>query len=129
MSIGKKNFFPFGEVLDSRAKEDIARFIGRNTNDRGDEVGVDAALDYPLFITLKPVVKGLAAPEALVGMDHRRKLVEQAPQFQVLHSNKTASTASGAVRQAGDVTVNKVDGSVGHGPLHVLRVTLQPMEV
>jgi glycosidase len=77
LSIGKKNFFTFGEVLDGRAEEDIARFIGRNTKDSGDQVGVDAALDYPLFSTLKPVVKGLAAPEALVGMYHRRKLTEQ----------------------------------------------------
>jgi hypothetical protein len=45
-------------VPDGRAEEDIARFIGRNTSDRGDQVGIDAALDYPLFNTLRPVVKG-----------------------------------------------------------------------
>jgi glycosidase len=76
-SIGKKNFFTFGEVLDGRAEEDIARFIGRNTADQGDLVGVDAALDYPLFSTFRPVVKGFAAPATLVGMYHRRKEVEQ----------------------------------------------------
>jgi glycosidase len=76
LSIGKKNFFTFGEVLDGRAEEDIARFIGRSTSDRGDQVGVDAALDYPLFNTLRPVVKGQAAPEALVGMYQRRKEIE-----------------------------------------------------
>ena len=63
-------------MLDGRAEEDIARFIGRNTSDRGDQVGVDAALDYPLFSTLRPVVKGQAAPEALVGMYQRRKEIE-----------------------------------------------------
>jgi glycosidase len=77
LSIGKKNFFTFGEVLDGTSEEDIARFIGRNTNDQGDLVGVDAALDYPLFFALKPVVKGSSAPEALVGMYHRRKVVER----------------------------------------------------
>ena len=77
LSIGKKNFFTFGEVLDNQAEQDIARFIGRNTSDQGDLVGVDAALDYPLFFTLKPVVKGLAAPSALVEMYHLRKQVEQ----------------------------------------------------
>jgi glycosidase len=77
LSIGKKNFFAFGEVLDSRAEEDIARFIGRSTQDGDDLVGVDAALDYPLFFTLKPTVKGLAAPAAVVDMYHRRKTVEQ----------------------------------------------------
>jgi glycosidase len=77
LSIGKKNFFTFGEVLDSQSEEDIARFIGRNTNDQGDLVGVDAALDYPLYFALKGVVKGLAAPAGLVGMYHHRKVVEQ----------------------------------------------------
>jgi hypothetical protein len=39
-------------VLDGSEKTDIARFIGRNTTDTSDEmVGVDAALDYPLYIT------------------------------------------------------------------------------
>src|SRR5436309_5837866 len=55
LSIGKKNFFTFGEVLDGTAEEDIARFIGRATTDGSDLVGVDAALDYPLFNTLKPL--------------------------------------------------------------------------
>ena len=62
LSIGMKNFFTFGEVLDNQAEEDIARFIGRNTDNQEDMVGVDAALDYPLFFTLKPMVKGLSAP-------------------------------------------------------------------
>ena len=76
LSIGKKNFFTFGEVFDSNAEQDIARFIGRNTSDQSDLVGVDAALDYPLFNTLKPVVKGFAAPTAVVGMYQNRKNVE-----------------------------------------------------
>jgi glycosidase len=78
LSIGKKNFFTFGEVLDSTSEADIARFIGRNTQqDKGDLVGVDAALDFPLCFTLKPVSKGLAAPQTLVGMYQNRKVVEQ----------------------------------------------------
>src|SRR6266404_6884693 len=32
LSIGKKNFFTYGEVLDGNAEQDIARFIGRNTS-------------------------------------------------------------------------------------------------
>jgi glycosidase len=80
LSIGKKNFFTFGEVLDGTAEEDIAHFIGRNTSAGGDAnslVGVDAALDYPLFNTLKPVVKGFAAPQSVVSMYQFRKQVEQ----------------------------------------------------
>ena len=65
LSIGKKNFFTFGEVLDSNEEEDIASFIGRNTttgDDADSLVGVDAALDYPLFNVLTPTVKGFSRP-------------------------------------------------------------------
>jgi glycosidase len=77
-SIGKRNFFTFGEVLDNTAENDIARFIGRNTLDVTNQqlVGVDAALDYPLSFTLKPVVKSLAAPTTVIGMYDQRKTVE-----------------------------------------------------
>jgi len=77
LSIGKKNFFTFGEVLDQDPEKDIAAFIGRNTGDSSELVGVDAALDYPLFNNLKPVVKGLAAPTQLVSMYQRRKQIEK----------------------------------------------------
>jgi glycosidase len=77
LSIGKKNFFTFGEVLDSTSEQDIARFIGRNTSDQNEMVGVDAALDYPLFNNLKPVVKGFNPPSSLVSMYQQRKVIEQ----------------------------------------------------
>ena len=77
LSIGKKNFFTFGEVLDGSEETDIARFIGRNTSDEGDMVGVDAALDYPLFNNLVPVVKGVGTPQSVVGMYQFRKQIEQ----------------------------------------------------
>jgi glycosidase len=55
LSIGKKNFFTFGEVYD---REDVvARFIGRNGS--GEGFGIDAALDFPLFFTLPGVAKRL----------------------------------------------------------------------
>jgi glycosidase len=77
-SLGKRNFFTFGEVLDNTAENDIARFIGRDTLDLANQqlVGVDAALDYPLFFALKPVVKGLAAPTSVIAMYDQRKTVE-----------------------------------------------------
>jgi len=77
LAIGKKNFFTFGEVLDSTVETDIARFIGRNTSDSSGLVGVDAALDYPLFNTLKPAVKNFSAPAAVVNMYVLRKQIEQ----------------------------------------------------
>ena len=39
-------------------------------------VGVDAALDYPLFFDLKPVVKGFAPPSEIVNMYVLRKQIE-----------------------------------------------------
>jgi len=77
LSIGKKNFFTFGEVFDRNAEADIARFIGRNTADKSELVGVDAALDFPLFFNLPSVMKGFVAPRALVDMYAFRKQVEQ----------------------------------------------------
>lgn len=76
LSAGKKNFFTFGEVFVGNAEEEIARFIGRTTAGDTDMVGVDAALDYPLFFNLKPVVKGFAAPSDLVAMYQSRKRIE-----------------------------------------------------
>ncbi len=73
-SIGKKNFFTFGEVYDS--EETIAQFIGRNTSINSDMMGVDASLDFPLFFTLPSVAKGQAPPAAVAAMFQRRKQVE-----------------------------------------------------
>src|SRR5207247_7528221 len=75
LSIGKKNFFTFGEVYDN--EEQIARFIGRHAADAGDLVGVDAALDFPLFYLLPAVAKGQAAPAAVVEVFGRRTVVQR----------------------------------------------------
>ena len=75
LEIGKKNFFTFGEVYDDEFK--IARFIGRFTNEDGDIVGVDAALDFPLFYRLPSVAKGLIAPSAIEDVYSLRKSVDQ----------------------------------------------------
>jgi hypothetical protein len=56
LSIGKKNFFTFGEVYDR--EEVVARFIGRNGS--GEGFGIDAALDFPLFFKLAAVAKRMA---------------------------------------------------------------------
>lgn len=75
LSAGKKNFFTFGEVYDN--ENEIALFIGRNTAATGDVVGVDAALDYPLFFTLPGVLKGLgASPADLANVFENRKRIE-----------------------------------------------------
>lgn len=75
-TLGKKNFFTFGEVFDAQAEQDIANFIGRRTTDTDDMVGVDAALDYPLYFALPPVVKGFDDPEDLYEMFEQRRGIE-----------------------------------------------------
>jgi glycosidase len=49
--------------------------------------------------------------------------------YRILYSNKANPIAPSQVKQTGQVTVHEVDGSIGHGPLHVIRVSLQPLEV
>jgi glycosidase len=75
LGIGKKNFFTFGEVYDDERR--IAQFIGRGASADGDIVGVDAALDFPLFFVLPSVVKGFAPPSQLVQMYRTRKEIER----------------------------------------------------
>jgi len=74
LSIGKKNFFTFGEVFDDEAR--IAGFVGRNATEVDDPVGVDAALDFPLFFTLPKIAKGWAPPATLAQMYETRKRLE-----------------------------------------------------
>jgi glycosidase len=75
LSIGKKNFFTFGEVFDNEDR--IAEFIGRNTQDADDLIGVDAALDFPLFFRLPAVAKGFAPPSEVNEVYRRRKEVQR----------------------------------------------------
>jgi glycosidase len=75
LQIGKRNFFTFGEVWDSEEK--IATFVGRQASESSDLVGVDAALDFPLFFTLPGVMKGFAAPTDVAGMYELRKRVQK----------------------------------------------------
>ncbi|MFN8473729.1 MAG: alpha-amylase family glycosyl hydrolase [Anaerolineae bacterium] len=71
LSIGKKNFFTYGEVYDEEAK--IEAYVGRNTISDGDLVGVDAALDFPLFFRLPDLAKGFRSAEDLAAMYRRRR--------------------------------------------------------
>lgn len=75
LTIGKKNFFTFGEVYDGEEK--ISHFIGRTAQAGDDLVGVDAALDFPLFFKLGAVAKGQLAPIEVVRMFERRAHVTQ----------------------------------------------------
>ncbi len=56
LSIGKANFFTFGEIYDN--EDTIAKFVGRNGTSK-EGFGIDAALDFPLHYKLPSVVKAL----------------------------------------------------------------------
>ena len=77
LSIGKKNFFTFGEVWNDDDEMQIAQFIGRNTEKDGEFVGVDAAIDFPMRKRLFSVCKGFDPPAVLAQhFDQRRELLK-----------------------------------------------------
>jgi glycosidase len=75
LSIGKSNFFTFGEIYDDEAT--IDQFVGRHSSEV-DSFGIDAALDFPLFFILPRVAKALADVDALRQVFLARKAAEQA---------------------------------------------------
>jgi glycosidase len=78
LSIGKKNFFTFGEVWQDDDEARIAEFIGRNTEKDHEFIGVDAAIDFPMRKRLVDVCKGFAPPKHLADhFDHRLKTLRQ----------------------------------------------------
>lgn len=79
LSIGKKNFFTYGEIWEDSqdAESKIARFIGRNTDLDQEPIGVDAALDFPLFRHLNDIIKKGAPPVELEKMFSRRRIAHR----------------------------------------------------
>lgn len=75
LSLGKKNFFIFGEVADT--DDTIARYTGRFASDPDQLIGADAALDFPLFYALTGVLKGFQAPRDLALLYENRKEIHQ----------------------------------------------------
>jgi glycosidase len=74
LSIGKKNFFTFGEIYDN--EDQINRFIGRSGSDT-EGFGIDAALDFPLFFALPGAAKGMVPVENLRQVFEKRKEAEK----------------------------------------------------
>lgn len=70
LTLGKTNFFTFGEIYDD--EETIAAFVGRNAGS-GEGYGIDAALDFPLFFRLPAVAKGFADVAGIRDVFQRRK--------------------------------------------------------
>ncbi|MBS1681547.1 MAG: neopullulanase [Cytophagales bacterium] len=67
-SLGKKNFFLFGELVGS--EEIYNRYIGPKTtvsvDDQNIYYGLNSVLDFPLYHVLADVIKGKASPERLI---------------------------------------------------------------
>ncbi len=73
-SIGKHNFFIFGEVVGDDLT--LQRYIGRNSRIPGTEErfpSLDACLDFPLYFVLEEVIKGFLDPHVLRERYHRFK--------------------------------------------------------
>lgn len=68
LSLGKRNFFLFGELV--AGDEAINRYTGPNTSSRygGRTIfyGLTSVLDFPLYWTLPGVIKGFSQPAALI---------------------------------------------------------------
>jgi glycosidase len=75
LSIGKKNFFTFGEVWQDEDEQTIAAYVGRNTMKDGEQVGVEAAIDFPMRKHLVAFAKAQEAPVDIVRHFERRKEV------------------------------------------------------
>lgn len=73
-TLGKRNFFTFGEIYDT--EQTINRFVGRHSPDKTG-LGIDAALDYPLFFTVPDIVKGWRDVAELPGIFERRKKAQE----------------------------------------------------
>ena len=74
LSIGKKNFFTFGEIADNEYI--IAQFVGRN-HAGDDGFGIDAALDFPLYHILPAIAKGACDVRELHKVFMERKHAQQ----------------------------------------------------
>lgn len=77
LSIGKKNFFTFGEIWEEDNEAKIAQFIGRNTLKSDQPIGIDAALDFPLFRRLNKVIKSDWGPNSIDDLFTARKQAHQ----------------------------------------------------
>ena len=78
LSIGKKNFFTFGEVWQNDDERRIAEFVGRDTEKDNEQIGVDSAIDFPMRRRLVDVCKGFAPPSVLAQhFDIRREALKK----------------------------------------------------
>jgi len=73
-TIGKSNFFTFGEAKSGDEKTLVA-YTGRYASEKEDMMGLDSTLDFPLMWKLQSVCKGAAPPSELANLFEYRKRV------------------------------------------------------
>jgi glycosidase len=73
-SIGKKNFFIFGEA-NTQDQKILAEYTGRYTSEQDGMIGADAVIDFPLKDSLVNVAKGFAPPTVVKEVFDIRKEV------------------------------------------------------
>lgn len=84
-SIGKKNFFIYGET---KGEEHVlAEYTGRYTTDEDGRFGADASLDFPLQWKLGGVVKGYNPPTLLEDVYNLRKHIQQEKHLMSTHGD------------------------------------------
>ena len=76
MSIGKENFFIFGENR-SDSEELLAAYMGRYCSEPEGRMGADAALDFPLQWKLVPALKGFVPPTCVEDVYNLRKRIQE----------------------------------------------------
>lgn len=62
-SVGKKNFFLFGEIVSG--DDTVRQYVGPRIHGGEKMHALDAALDFPLYFVLEEVIKGFASPQLL----------------------------------------------------------------
>jgi glycosidase len=75
LSIGKANFFTFGETKDN--EEALAAYTGRYTTEEESKLGADASLDFPLQWKLAPAAKALAPASDVEDVFDLRRRVQR----------------------------------------------------
>jgi len=92
-TIGKKNFFSFGEIFDNNAN--IAAFVGRNgpphVNEPDGGFGIDAGLDFPVDQAVRAVSSGFF--ESRAGVNRLRDIFDErrAQQEELISTHGDAS--------------------------------------
>jgi glycosidase len=77
LSIGKKNFFTFGEVWIDDDESRIAEFVGRDSQKDENFIGIDAAIDFPMRKRLFAICKGFMPPSELaIHFNYRREVLK-----------------------------------------------------